>query len=245
MNVNSANVLSFTSSLVGIPQQTATKKLDDNGLKETEQITETEDTEESQSAKNKEQDVKSTPQKYDSTTKQQSQSIQRRFFKEDTGDKKVFSDKAQSPQDTDIQQAGQSKIRLDTSSWIQLKSKQNLNELVQNREDGASVKQEFHKKQLLNNMKKMVDIEYKQYVKDNDPLYTRRNLREILQALGDQDSPKTRKTWSERDKNSVGKEVKCSSNYNRLNISKMANTMYMLDQSMLDMGSQLDYDLVA
>jgi hypothetical protein len=55
--------------------------------------------------------------------------------------------------------------------------------------DSPQQRPEVQKRQFLTRLRDMVNTEYKQYVKSDTNLYTRRNLREIASALGDTRDP--------------------------------------------------------
>lgn len=114
---------------------------------------------------------------------------------------------------------------LDNSKQIQFSFNKTLDEA----QAGQETKQrpEIQRKKFAENLKKWVEVEYKQYVKGNDPLYSRRNLREIMQALGDTEvkSKKTGKKESSADKNEVS-----FSAFNKYNINQASNTLKIFEE---------------
>ncbi|MCL5035976.1 MAG: hypothetical protein M1269_02555 [Chloroflexi bacterium] len=71
--------------------------------------------------------------------------------------------------------------QLDTTNQVDLHYRA-IQRMAGNDPD-AQVLSENPQQRFLNNLNRLVRMEYQQYVKSEDPMYTRKNLREIMQAI--------------------------------------------------------------
>jgi len=250
MNVSTHNNIAMMSSMVGVPQQTGqTKQVANKDLDQGKQVSEADKAEEAaEHSKDKNETAAANAgagKAEHSSARQQARSVQRRYVAEDYKQEKAESKTENS---SELDQPGQTQgtgkgkgVMLDTSSGIQLK----FNKFVAQQQTEASqqtrMKPDIQRRQFASNLQKWVDVEYKQFVKSNDPLYTRRNLREILSALGDQD-PSVKK--NRFDKDSVGKNSIAFSKYNKHNITQASKAMRIFEEIPSNLDN-MDYDLVA
>ncbi len=250
MNVSTHNNIAMMSSMVGVPQQTGqTKQVANKDLDQSQQVSETDKSEESSENSKDKTETQSAHagagKAEQSSARQQARSVQRRYVAEDYKQEKAESKNENTSELGEPGQAqgtkGSKGVFLDTSSAIQLK----FNKLQAQQQSEASqqtrMKPDIQRRQFASNLQKWVDVEYKQFVKTNDPLYTRRNLREILSALGDQD-PSAKKTRF--DKDSVGKNAIAFSKYNKHNITQASKAMRIFEEIPSNLDN-MDYDLVA
>lgn len=114
---------------------------------------------------------------------------------------------------------------LDNAKQIQHSFSKTLDET--NAGNEAKQRPELQRKKFAQNLRKWVDVEYKQYVKDNNPLYSRRNLREILNALGNFEA-KTNKT-SKKDDAKNNSQVSFSA-FNKYNVTQATKTLHIFDE---------------
>ncbi len=114
---------------------------------------------------------------------------------------------------------------LDNAKQIQY----NFSKTMDETNAGTETKQrpEVQRKKFAQNLRKWVDVEYKQYVKDSNPLYSRRNLREILNALGNFEA-KTNKS-SKKDDAKNNSQVSFSS-FNKYNVTQATKTLHIFDE---------------
>jgi len=91
---------------------------------------------------------------------------------------------------------------------------------------------QVQKRQFLTRLKGMVDLEYQQYVKSDTALYSRRNLREIMSALGGQEDPNLRKLESEDRSSKETNEAPPGEleGYNKFNQMRAANSLRILHE---------------
>lgn len=94
-------------------------------------------------------------------------------------------------------QAPRGQVAFDTSAQIQWRFNRAQTEQT-NGSGGAQSQPEMQKRQFLKNLQSMVKNEYQQFVKSDDSLYSRRNLREIMSALN-QDDPYSKKLSRDTD----------------------------------------------
>lgn len=86
---------------------------------------------------------------------------------------------------------------------------------------------EAQKKQFLSRLREMVSTEYSQYVKSDDALYSRRNLREIMQALNTDDaSGRRRQSWMAANDNWGEYE-----GYNKFNLMRASRSMKVVQEN--------------
>lgn len=120
-------------------------------------------------------------------------------------------DKAQSKNTSSAQSAngtnqaeGPAKPKFDTGRLIQLQFMSNAGkDLASNLIMSAAEKAIALKEKFLRNFFRLVDIEYKQFVKSDDAVYSRKNLREILAALGETINPFSAKKKRQEDRDRV------------------------------------------
>ncbi|MDQ7822811.1 MAG: hypothetical protein RDV48_08470 [Candidatus Eremiobacteraeota bacterium] len=249
MNVNTHNNMAMMSSMVGIPQQTGQTKQVNKDLDEGKQITETDKPDDSQELTKDKANVNSQGNQMESVSRQQSRSVARRYVAEDyKTEQQAKGTENEQVQDSQLnQQSGtqpKGRLFLDTSSQIQhsFQKMQEQQLQQQSANNQAKMRPDVQRKIFAENLRKWVDVEYKQFVKQNDPLYTRRNLREILQALGDQDT-QTKKTKSSST-DSLGKNSVQYSRYNKYNITQASKAMRIFEEIPSNIDN-VDYDLVA
>jgi hypothetical protein len=89
------------------------------------------------------------------------------------------------------------RVAFDTSAQIQWRFNQAQAQQA-NGTENPQTQPEVQKRQFLSRLRQMVSTEYQQYVKSDDSLYSRRNLREIMQALN-QDDPNSRRLRNDQD----------------------------------------------
>jgi hypothetical protein len=243
MNVSAHNNIAMMSSMVGVPQQTGQTKQVNKDLDQGQQITETEKPEESQEQRQDNANVNNQGSKTENVSRQQARQIQRRYVAEDTQQElKTNGKEMEQTQDLPGQQKSKGVV-LDTSAQIQFKFQKFVGEQqqMQQANSQAKMKPDVQRKQFAENLRKWVDVEYKQFVKQNDPLYTRKNLREILSALGEQDGPQSKKTSRDRE---TGKNTVQFSKFNKYNITKASQAMRIFEEIPSNLDN-MEYDLVA
>jgi hypothetical protein len=244
MNVSTHNNIAMMSSMVGVPQQTGDTKKVNKDLDQGQQVSETDKPEESQEQKKDNANVNNQGNKAENVGRQQARQIQRRYVAEDTKQELKSEGKEAPEQMQDL--PGQQKtkgVMLDTSAQIQFKFQKFVGQQqqMQQANNQAKMKPDVQRKQFAENLRKWVDVEYKQFVKQNDPLYTRKNLREILSALGEQEGPQGKKTSRDRE---TGKNTVQFSKFNKYNITKASQAMRIFEEIPSNLDNA-DYDLVA
>ncbi|MHB2019233.1 MAG: hypothetical protein ACYCW6_19970 [Candidatus Xenobia bacterium] len=135
----------------------------------------------------------------------------------------------QANQDGSQAEDGSNKPRFDTGRQIQLQySNQAGRTPSQANYQNPAEQALAQKERFLRSFKSLVENEYNQYVKSDDALYSRKNLREILAALGDQDSLFSRKDTKTKkdDKNNLGS----LKGYNKLNQRLAGRTLHIFDE---------------
>lgn len=243
MNLHTHNTISMMSAMVGIPHNTDGAKQiskDNQSLnKLNSAAAEAGSVEGGESGEGSGEEVgseyikkQSSPQS-GKTQRAQTAHVERRQVSEET-----VADTKQAEQGTEAQAADKTAktakstalkgSMFDTSKQIQFHFNKQMDETQANQD--TKNRPDIQRKKFAQNLKKWVDVEYKQYVKDNDPLYSRRNLREILQALGDSDV-KTKKTGKKDD--ASGKNEISFSSFNKYNISQATNTLKIFDEIQL------------
>lgn len=119
------------------------------------------------------------------------------------------------------------RVAFDTSAQIQWKFNQ-----AQTKQGGSSesaqTQPELQKRQFLSRLQDMVKTEYQQYVKSDDALYSRRNLREIMSALNQED-PYSKRLSKEQDTRSTNapREVE---GYNKFNAMRASRSMQVVQE---------------
>lgn len=96
-------------------------------------------------------------------------------------------------------------------------------------------------KKFLSNLREYVNLEYKQYGKQDNSLYSRRNLREILTALGYQTKAFDNKTSKDRNKRNSG--VVNLKSYNKHYEVKARKSLKLFNED--PMQGQDPFDMVA
>lgn len=235
MNINMHNNIAMMSSMVGIPQnsggnrQVNKEQGTEKTLAENDLGTETTDETAEEESSSARQTARADQQKKTTGARQQTQThaVQQKSVSEEskTEEQKKTSETSQQQKAGQTGKTGQTGGLLDTSKLIQL-GFQKAQEAKENQE-AKQQRPDIQRKQFAENLKKWVDVEYKQYVKDNDPLYSRRNLREILQALGDSDT-KTQKKDSAKD--STGKNTVSFSKFNKYNITQASTALKLFTE---------------
>lgn len=135
------------------------------------------------------------------------------------------TDSAEARQTPDKAATGQpsgprGRVAFDTSAQIQWKFNQAQTKQGGGNE-GAQAQPEVQKRQFLSRLQDMVKTEYQQYVKSDDALYSRRNLREIMSALNQED-PYSKRLSKEQDTRSTNtpRELEGYNKYNALRASR-------------------------
>jgi len=243
MNVNTHNNIAMMSSMVGVPQQNTQTKQVNKDLDSTKQVLDMDKGEESNEMDKEAPQLKNQQggHQSESVARQQTKSVQRRFVAEDyKQEQKAKGPESEMSQDLQhLESKQQGRVMLDTSSQIQHKFQKVLTQQQQPNTQNR-MKPDVQRKQFADNLRKWVDVEYKQFVKQNDPLYTRRNLREILSALGDQD-PSSKKVKSDRDNSKTTVQF---SKFNKYNITQASKAMRIFEEIPSNLDT-IDYDLVA
>ncbi|MHC9540224.1 MAG: hypothetical protein AB9903_11960 [Vulcanimicrobiota bacterium] len=244
MNVSTHNNIAMMSSMVGVPQQSTQTKQANKELDSGQQISDLDKGEESQEAEKDAPQLKNQGQQSEGVARQQAKSVQRRFvaeeYKQEQKAKGAESELTQDLQHLDSSKTQQQgRVMLDTSSQIQHKFQKVLTQ--QQPTNQNRMKPDIQRRQFADNLRKWVDVEYKQFVKQNDPLYTRRNLREILSALGDQDPSAKKTKSSDRD---TSKTTVQFSKFNKYNITQASKAMRIFEEIPSNLDN-IDYDLVA
>ncbi len=232
------NTISMMSSLVGVPQYNSAKKVnketsDSEKIRNEENFSEvSEEGNETQEATkaSKKGSTASAQGSTQTQSKHQLTAAQRRAVAEDLKpeNKEVKGEEtAQAAKGQNAKTSSKpSSLFYDTSRLIQ----HNFKSTVDNQQDSHKLRPDIQRRQFAENLKKWVQLEYNQFTKDADPLYTRRNLREILNALGDSDS-KTQKSGSKED--STGKNQVGLSKFNKYNISQASNALKLFEEMSL------------
>ena len=94
--------------------------------------------------------------------------------------------------------------------------------------DNPSQRPEAQKRQFLTRLRSLVSLEYQQYVKSDSNLYTRRNLREIAAALGDQGpsyDPRKAEDASYSHRDVFGEEYEGFNKFNQMRATRTVATM--------------------
>lgn len=124
-------------------------------------------------------------------------------------------------------QAPRGRFALDTSAQIQWKFNQ-----AQTKQGGgpenAQTQPELQKRQFLSRLQDMVKTEYQQYVKSDDALYSRRNLREIMSALN-QDDPYSKRLSKEQDTRNTETPHELEG-YNKYNAMRATRSLQVVEQ---------------
>lgn len=245
MNVNTQSNFAMMSSMVGIPQNTIPTKQVNKDLDQGKQIMETDKSEETMETDKERANVQNQGNQAPTVTKYQTQGIQRRLIAEDHQEEKKTkgTNRELESQDLLAKQETKGKLLLDTSSQIQHRfQKYQMLQQQQQASTQKRLKPDVQRRIFAENLRKWVDVEYKQFVKNNDPLYTRRNLREILQALGEQESPTAKKAKMDRDV--AGKSKTQYTKYNKYNITQASKALRIFEEIPSNI-EHLEYDHVA
>jgi hypothetical protein len=224
MNINTNNNLAMMSSMVGISQQFGQTKTVNDDLAPDKQINEADKQESSRDVK-KEQTPRSQDTRARQSLQSQSQSVQRRYL----SDEQTHEPMAKAPSGEEFGEnalPGQKQTRLlDTARQIQYSFGSFKSE---GREEQAQtpknplMKADSERKNLVENLRKWVDLELKQYVKNNQPVYPRKDLRDILNTLGKKSDQDNQQIKSDRDS---ADSIEKPTTYNLGNISKITRTM--------------------
>lgn len=241
MNVNMQNNISMMSAMVGIPHNTdgakqITKESQsntvlDNKLDYTEGAEGEGAAAEADEAGSEYIRKKPQTQNAGKAHKNQANRVGRKMVSDETvtDTKNKTGETAEAKQAENAaktaKSAKMSSTMFDTSKQIQFSFNKTMDEAQAGQE--TKTRPDIQRKKFAENLKKWVEVEYKQYVKDNDPLYSRRNLREILQALGDTEV-KGKKNGKKDD--STGKSEVSFSSFNKYNIDKASSTLKIFEE---------------
>ncbi|MCD4786287.1 MAG: hypothetical protein K8T10_20885 [Candidatus Eremiobacteraeota bacterium] len=214
-NITGSN-MAMRSQMVGIHQHTSSKKTKRH--QETKTIREPE----KQKATKKPPKETYTRSKSDQQPKAHRRKINQVMTRYVAGTgKKTESQKAQIKDTEQAKQQGQAKegqeqqpkakVPLDNAARIglmyksqQRKGTKQTQSRVSNDTPQQPQTQHQQLKKFLSNLRQYVNLEYKQYGSQNNSLYSRRNLREILTALGHQTKAFDNKTSKDRNKRNSG-----------------------------------------
>lgn len=144
------------------------------------------------------------------------------------------------------QQQQQAKVPLDNASRIGLmyqqamRNKKKAKGKVQNDNNA----QTHHKqlKRFLANLRQYVNLEYKQYTKSELSLYSRRNLREILSALGHQTKAFDNKAAKERRRQQTGG---VSRRYNKHYAARASKSLKLFNEDPMQDPSYDPFEMIA
>lgn len=240
MNVNVSNNMAMKSSMVGIPQQTLTPKeikQDQDRAAFVRDLEQDKDALELQQEQTIVREFKEQPQ-----IKKETAPIQRRQVAE-TERRSETQESWEAPETTE--QGLPARLKYDTVSLIthRFDAWQRAQQMEQSwGQSQHLLAPDVQRKVFINNLRKWVDLEYQQYIKSDTALYTRRNLREILQALGEQETSNIRRT-SARKRNLSDTKVEFS-NYNRYNVDQASKVLKIFEEVETP-RQELQYDLVA
>lgn len=144
--------------------------------------------------------------------------------------------KEAAPAGTDGTQAATNQPRgalLDNTARINWQFQQNQANATANAADNPAQSPDAQKKQFLTRLKGMVNLEYQQYVKSDTALYSRRNLREIMSALGENHDPnvdKLNNQDSRGQQNQVPGEPEGYNKFNQMRASKSLQVLHQYQQ---------------
>lgn len=119
-------------------------------------------------------------------------------------------------------------VPFDTSAQIQWKFNQAQADQT-NSTDNPQTQPEVQKRQFLTRLRGMVSTEYQQYVKSDSALYSRRNLREIMQALN-QDDPNSKRLKSEQDSRRNDEVPGELEGYSKFNAMRAARSLKVVQE---------------
>jgi hypothetical protein len=249
MNVTGNNMLN-QAQMMGLPQQTAAKKIEHQ--QETTVAKEPEKQQESQQTP-RDTFTKDTGQEQPKTHQRKVNQVMTRYISE-TG-KNTDAQKAQS-KDTDEarrqehareSETPHAKVPLDNASRIGLMYKSQQRQEAQRSEgrvqnDNNNQPQQKQLRSFLSNLKEYVSLEYKQYGTTENSLYSRRNLREILTALGYETKAFDNKISKDRkDRTSAVSNTK---SYNKNYEIKAQNSLKLFTEDPMQQNS-VPFDMVA
>lgn len=255
MSINLHNHISMVSSFVGMPQG-GIKQVNKDQAKAEQPLNQPNVAEDGDSSEDDSGYFKTSAKKSaggaaharhaaSAKGKQSADAVQRRVVSEeqvkDTDGSKATEGAAKSGKAPTTAKSGKSPLLYDTSRFIQ----HNFQETAAAQQQPAKLRPDIQRKQFAENLRKWVQLEYSQFTKNADPLYTRRNLREILNALGDSDS-KTNKYSSKED--SVGKNKIGFSKFNKYNITQASQALKLFEEinsPESEMQNLSELDLVA
>ncbi|MDQ7825758.1 MAG: hypothetical protein RDV48_23355 [Candidatus Eremiobacteraeota bacterium] len=208
MNVNTFNNVAMMSQMVGLPQQVGTGQELNRTLDIDEQVPDLEKGEKSPEAK--------TPQKSPEATnsaRQHAKGVERRYVAEEDNSEQGPQGKAAgegSPQE-------KSPPKLDRSNQIQFKFNSALNSNQQAMPGAPSMQQ--RSRQMVENLSRWVETEYRQFSKAPDNYYSRKDLRQIISMLKDNKASQSKsKAAGSRNKDDEPA-------YNNGNITKLTTVM--------------------
>lgn len=190
MNLSGTN-MAVRSQMIGLPQQVRTGRVEQQ--QETPIFKQPEKQKESQETP-KESFTKSSGEEQPKAHRRKEQQVMTRYVS--TTGKKTETQKAQTKEAKNAEEQKQAaenkasyepkaKVPLDNAARIGLMYKSQQRQAKGNvQNDNTNAGQQKQLKSFLNNLKQYVEQEYKQYGTPENSLYTKRNLREILSALG-------------------------------------------------------------
>lgn len=130
---------------------------------------------------------------------------------------------------------------LDTSRQIQFKF-QSLNNFQSKGNSSLEEQSTLRRNHHRSSLKQWVDLEYKQYVKSADMPYKKRELRAIMDALNSCEMPRSESFTSlGSGSGSETSKTPPNSNFNLLNLTKVARTMNFLENPLPPVQSDSQY----
>ena len=243
-DIGTHNKMAMMSSLAGLPQKGEQKKTNRREAPEESQMTFGENFEEELQSSRESADTRQNNTRNE--VRQQAGSVQRRLLSENG--RKDRKAEVKEEQQVSEESMGGERLRekgealLDTTAQIHhqfMKQRASMKQqpATLSKPEQARVQRQNYAK----NVKDMAELELKQYVKDSNPIYTRKGLREIIQVLGEFEDPCTKQSKSNREKEKSRLAFK---NYNEGNINKASKTMRMFEEIPSDRGNE-SYDMVA
>ncbi|MGV8122318.1 MAG: hypothetical protein AB2L14_21360 [Candidatus Xenobiia bacterium LiM19] len=235
MNVNTHNNMAMMYSMVGLPQGSQAPRLTSRTLDTGSQVTQKEKSDESKDS----QTERFFPEFQKATQNNKSESELSGTGRRYVGEEIPSQDDGKSTREKSFDLSNSPKT-LDTSRQIQYKF-QSLNNFMSkgasSSEENPGTKRQRHTASL----KQWVDLEYKQYVKAPDTPYKKRDLREIMNALNSKDMPRSESLTSLGSGSGSTSEAPPNTNFNLLNLTKVARTMNFLEDPLPQVQQDSQY----
>jgi len=250
MNVTGGNMLN-QAQMMGLPQQQTTAKRVEH-QQETQVSREPEKQQESQQTP-RDTFTKDTGQEQPKTHQRKVNQVMTRFLSEtgkNTDAQKAQTkdtDEARKQEHTRDAENPQAKVPLDNASRIGLMYKSQQRQQTQRSEgkvqnDNTNQPQQKQLRSFLSNLKEYVALEYKQYGTTENSLYSRRNLREILSALGHETKAFDNKAAKDRKDRTTN--VAGAKSYNKNYEVKARHNLKLFTEDPMQQNS-VPFDMVA